>query len=339
MPNNESVISNVPEFDENLKKPFNLWKKSFFSILSRVYKQSSIDLVESNYKKSLFYFYHLLLTVQLGSNVWNLTSPITDWQNFNSVWYALEYTRLDVICAEISQSKNCIIGVYFFYGFLFFAGLFLYFFKVFFNKISKNLIFVMRSLLNFAGIFNIPLSTFLLLALKYSWTGSTPTEYPQTVSMNLSNLGITLSILCFFISAFANFCNEAFGFEIRHLVSVSNIAAKSYCKVELFSLFLNYLSIILYVFLFSKYFNIYHILMIFIHGIGGVMYFIYLPYYNLLGNFMKSLMHVFTFFSSIIILAGYREESAFFLCFRNTFAYSADVLDLVSNSAIPKSKN
>ena len=130
--------------------------------------------------------------------------------------------------------------------------------------------------------------------------------------MNLSNLGITLSILCFFISAFANFCNEAFGFEIRHLVSVSNIAAKSYCKVELFSLFLNYLSIILYVFLFSKYFNIYHILMIFIHGIGGVMYFIYLPYYNLLGNFMKSLMHVFTFFSSIIILAGYREESAFF---------------------------
>lgn len=101
------------------------WNKLFFSILKMMYMPSVADSSRTAYKKVIFYVYRLLLILKYASIVWTLSTPISNWGNFQEIWKLIQYSRLDVICAELNSTETCVIFIFSFYSTVFFLIFFL----------------------------------------------------------------------------------------------------------------------------------------------------------------------------------------------------------------------
>ena len=92
-----------------IKKKLSIWKKSFFSILNELYKSQESDRESQGLLNAIFYRFNFIISVQLGSILWNRNIGITDWNKFDPLWSVFEYSRPDVVCAELGISETCII--------------------------------------------------------------------------------------------------------------------------------------------------------------------------------------------------------------------------------------
>ena len=120
---------------------------------------------------------------------------------------------------------------------------------------------------------DLTLFTLFTLTLKYSWTHLTPVEYYQVNgSMDLSDLGVFLSICCMVFIVIIGVFEVIFNFDCRHFLSKMPISSKAYCKIDLISLFCNYVTVILYAFFSSYSFITYRAILFGIHGSVAIMH-------------------------------------------------------------------
>lgn len=288
------------------------WKKSLFSIFRLIYKCPKIDLAEKHYKKYFFYFSRLVIALQYTSLVWESNVSITDWKDFNYVWKAIQYCRLDVIFTEIYLTQVYLVLVYSFYSITFILTAVIVSSKLFRNYKMPKSTYFLGKLLTWAELLDTAFVAFLMLVFKYSWTHTEAVEYTVDVSIDYSTLGIFMSLGCLGVAFTIEIFSALFDYDCRHIQALASIKNKAnsipdlYCAVTLF------LSVGLYAFVSSYNFVVYRVLLAVLHGVIALFFFYYLPYYNFYANFATSLPHAFVFSSCCIMLAGYSIDDAFF---------------------------
>ena len=308
----EVDLVNTQRF-ESVKKQYNTWRKCFFSAMSQVYKQPAFEVPQSMRGKMAFYGLNVLILWNTAAIIWTHNISINQWQNYRVLWLIFEFCRIDVICAELYSPTSCIIGSYAFLFAILALIMLVYISELCFKANFKYIICFLSILLYLAEILNMPLFILLSLTLKYSWTHAAPSEYYQTsISMDLSSLGILLSLLCMCILTVVGYCRITFDYDCRHSHANSSIRGKAYSRIELNSLLCNYFSIILYTFVSPTSFVAYRLAMIGIHGSTAMMYYHYLPYFNFYANFARSSCNIFACVSCLLMLISYAVKNAVF---------------------------
>ena len=295
-----------------IKKRLEIWRKSFFSIWNGIYSDQSNAQDSQGYKKAIFYGLKIIVSMQMASIMWNRKINITSWSNFDFLWIAIEYMRVDVICATFGISNACIIITFSIYLTIFMIIVLLLLVRIFMKRKIKFLLYILEKLLQINEIGNLPFALVLVLTLKYSWQQVSPVEYVEIVSMNLSTSGIMLSIFSMLILVFIGYCRVVFDSICNHSYAKVSIKSKAHSKVELKSLVSNYVSIVLYAFLSSENFIMYRIILFGMHGWICFLYAYYLPYYNFSANILGSLSHFIICISSILMLVAYLANTSLF---------------------------
>jgi hypothetical protein len=294
----------------NLKIKLERWKKTLFLVISILSVPSESRPIESRYRKLIFCFNKLFLSVHYASIIWELNVPISAWDTFSPIWYPIQYSRFDMICAKFNSSLNCTITVYSFYYTTFFLTILLFVLTYYKKKISVRLIYLVRKFLRFGELLGAPLCLILVLVFKYSLVHGTTVEYSENSSMDFSTLGVLMSLGCLIIVLIIKVGASMFDYDCRHPQASILIESKANSNTDLLSISVGLLSIIFYAFISN--FVLYRALLIVIHAPVAGSFFYYFPYYKFYVNFIQSLPHLFVLASCLIMLVGYTVNSAFF---------------------------
>ena len=298
---------------ENVKKKYSDWKESFFSIMNDLYKQPADVKSGDSIRVGAFYGLNTLIFFNTAAILLNHNASISNWQNFRTLWLIIEFSRLDVVCSEFGALDICIISAYSFYFAIFSLFAILFLSRKFLKMSFMPLVSILSKFLILATIANFGLFILLALTLKYSWTHEIPTEYDETTtSLDQSTLGVVLSGFAMLLIIVIGYCGTVFDYDCRHSFASSSLRAKAYSKIELNSLFCNYFSILLYVFVDSASFIGYRVAMMIIHAVMAVMYCYYLPYYRFQSNFIRSSCNVFAVTTSFLMIIAYSIDNAIF---------------------------
>ncbi|OMJ68902.1 hypothetical protein SteCoe_33519 [Stentor coeruleus] len=309
----------------SLKKKHSRWKKSFFTLMSEIYKKPSYQESIKVHTKYTLLLLHAITMSQLAAVIWTSdtqikdwdrfyilwrSTQIKDWDRFYILWRSIEYLRLDPICTEFNSSKNCIIFSYAVTISCFFIGLFLLMIRVYIKKAVPKIQTLLSKLVLVNKVIFIPLLVIVTLDLKHTWNISKTSQNSNADSLNLGKAEICLSLLSLSILLSLSYSRILFDYDCRHSHLKSNLSCKSTIKPDKISFFFFF-----YVFLGEENFYPFRIFLIIAHIIPAAMYFIFLPYYNFSINFIKSAEHIFVSNSSLIMIIGKVYESSFFCIF------------------------
>ena len=298
---------------ETVKKQYSTWRKCLYSAMSQLYTQPALNVHETMLGKIIFFGLNTLILWNTAAIIWTHNISISQWQDYRVLWSIFEFSRIDVICTELYSPTPCIIGAHSLLYTIFTLITIVYLSKMFFKANFKFIVYVLSIFLKLVEALDMPLFVLLSLALKYSWTHAAPSEYHQTsISMDLSTLGVLLSILSMCILTGVGYCRITFDYNCRHSHAHSSIRGKAYSRIELNSLLCNYCSIILYAFVSQTSFVAYRLAMIGIHGTIAMMYYRHLPYFNFYANFARSSCNIFACVSCSLMLIGYAVDNAVF---------------------------
>lgn len=295
-----------------LRKNYSKWTKSLFLLASEIYKKPSNQEATKKYKKWALFLAQAFSMLQLGAVIWTSDTQIKNWQNFYTLWRAIEYTRLDPICEELFLSQKCVIFSYAIIVSSLFIGIFLLLLRVYLKKSISKIQILLAKLLFVCKVIFIPLLVIVSLSLKYSWDNTKIPQNSEIASMDLGKIGICLSVISIAILLILTYSRIVFDYDCRHSHSNSNFYCKSTTKPDKISFFFNTITVIFFVFIGESNYYPYRIFIFFIHLIPAAMYFSFLPYYNFPVNFAKSAKHVFASSSSLIMIIGKAYESSFF---------------------------
>jgi hypothetical protein len=298
---------NQSEYLLELKDNIQVWEKKLFSVLSTIYVLPKLGSTESTYRKTMFYAYEFLVATQYASMIWTLNTSISNWSEFNILWYPIYYTRFDGICAQLKVTEAWIILVWTLCSTLFLTVSSVIILSWLNKKLPSKLMYLVKKILSTTEFMSTNFFIVLVLVLKYSWTAL---EGSQNVDMDYSTFGIVMSLGCLIVIVILRITGLAFDYDCRHVQASASFKTKSNSSFDLLSTSIEFTSIFLYAF--DSDFVFYRGLLMALHAIGAVCFCYYLPYYNFYANFSKSLPHVFVFLSGLITIVGYRIDSALF---------------------------
>lgn len=71
------------------------WKKSAFNLLFSLYLHNLSEKV-SKFYTVLFYLQNFVILIQVASIIWTSNLNIKGWDDYQAIWTAFKYSRLDI---------------------------------------------------------------------------------------------------------------------------------------------------------------------------------------------------------------------------------------------------
>ncbi|CAG9323517.1 unnamed protein product [Blepharisma stoltei] len=251
------------------------------------------------------------------TQLWYPTINISNWEAYSPFWNAIGFSSIDFICASVNNGLSfCFYGSIVFVFSMTISLIALTFFCYIKKKIHPTFISIPRKIILIStNIGHIPIMMILILWVKFSTNqDSISDNYPYAAkssgSLNfkesLQGLGIS-SIIIFNLILIAG---EIFSTETRHSNFEKNIVARTKSFPDVLGCICNSVFVCIFTFIEKKFWIYGLYLFAIIYFIIGLMFYIELPYYNSISNYIKVARYFMCSFTACSFILGMYMNNA-----------------------------
>ncbi|CAG9323515.1 unnamed protein product [Blepharisma stoltei] len=297
-----------------------LWsriKSAIFQTFYDIYNDDGQTQSISRSEKPLVGIVNILITLQMMTQLWYPEINISNWDAYSLLWNAISFSSIDFICASFNNGLSFCFYSGIAFVFIMTMGLIsLTFFCFIKKKIHPIFILILRKIILFSkSIGHIPIMMVIIIWVKFSSNRDKVSEnYPYSAEYSgslkfnnsLQGLGIAFVILFNIILVSA----EIFSTETRHSYFEKNILARSRSFPDVLGCICNSIFACVFTFI-EKKFWIYGLYAFSItYFIIGLIFYLQIPYYNALPNYIKVGRHLVCSFTACSFMIGIYMNNA-----------------------------
>lgn len=264
--------------------------------LSVIFSLESSNNSGSRTQKALYLIWAIQVLSQNLKFIWKPDLSIPYWESQAVFWKILLYPCLDTLAAAMNvlfPFLMIVIG-------MIYLNLFIFIWQMIASIKKKTiptwLLSILRnSMKATCDIYFIPVSTILILLFKYSTIQAISIqEYydkPDAQTLNISVIGRGLSLVTLIMHISLTFINESFNIQVRHVLTGSNLSARSSSEIDMYVKFFYLANCYFTTSIQLTNYMIFLPCSVIIYAYFTMKYLIDLPYYSNFVNFLKILIH------------------------------------------------